>query len=179
MEGSYKPVVICDLDGTLVRENTMRLQLGQAVRDSKVNILRLTLCLFRGKVQFKKKLTELAPTLDHDPVPNPEVVRLLEEYRKENHKIYLVSASEHQIVSHLGAKLFHFDGIIGSTDVNIKGKAKADLLVRIFGAGGFMYVGDSDSDIHVWRSASFGIAVSPSAKTLTKIKNELLNVRTL
>lgn len=179
MEKSSKPVVICDLDGTLVHENTMRLQVRQAIRNSKLNILRLALCLPRGKVHFKKKLTEFAPTLAQNPVPNPAIIQLLKQYRKEHYEIHLVSASEHRFVSYLGPKLFTFDGIFGSTDVNIKGKAKAIFLVRIFGDGGFMYIGDSKSDIHVWRSASSGIAVSPSAKTLRKIQDEFLNVRTL
>lgn len=177
MEGTFKAAVICDLDGTLVQENTMALQIRQAIRKSNVNIFFLVLSVIRGRVAFKKKLTDLVPALDRDPVPNPEVIRLLTEFRNEDRKIYLVSASENEFVCSLGTKLFQFDGIIGSIDVNLKGISKAKLLVEKFGTKNFEYIGDSFSDLHVWREACSGFAVSPNAKTLRAIQHEFLNVR--
>ena len=179
MEDWTKLVVICDLDGTLVYQNTMLLQFRQAIQNSKLNIFSLSFSLCFGRVEFKRKLTELVPDLENDPVPNPSVIRLLTEFRNENRRIYLVSASEHGFVYSLGMRLFQFDGIIGSTNVNLKGISKARLLVEKFGTKNFDYIGDSFSDIAVWREAFSGIAVSPSAKTLTTIQNEFLNVRVL
>jgi len=157
----------------------MELQLRQAIRKSKVHTFCLVLSIIRGRVAFKKKLTELVPVLDQDPVPNAAVIRILTDFRNENRKIYLVSASEHEFVSAIGMKLFQFDGIIGSSKVNLKGITKAKLLVQKFGTKNFEYIGDSFSDLHVWREAYSGIAVSPSRKTLRTIQNEFLNVRVL
>lgn len=179
MEGAFKAVVICDLDGTLVRVNTMELQLRQAIRESKVSIFCLVLSITRGRIAFKKKLTELVPVLDKEPVPNSAVILLLQEFRNENREIYLVSASEHNFVCALGMKLFQFDGIIGTSEVNLKGINKAKTLVQKFGTKNFEYIGDSFSDVHVWREAYSGFAVSPKGKTLRTIQNEFLNVRVI
>ena len=47
---------------------------------------------------------------------------------------------------------------------NLAGQAKADALVRAFGAKGFDYVGDSVADLPVWAAAREAIAVGPTAK---------------
>jgi phosphoserine phosphatase len=179
VEGAVKAVVICDLDGTLVQANTMELQFRQAIRKSKVAIFSLVLSIIRGRLALKKKLTELVPVLDKEPVPNSAVIGILAEFRNENREIYLVSASEHKFVCALGMKLFQFDGIIGSSEVNLKGINKAKLLVQKFGTKNFEYIGDSFSDVHVWREAYSGIAVSPKGRTLRTIQNEFLNVRVI
>jgi 4-hydroxybenzoate polyprenyltransferase len=64
-----------------------------------------------------------------------------------------------------------FDEVIASTAThNLKGRAKADELVRRFGAGGFVYAGDANADLPVWRQASAAVLVNVSSGVAARAK---------
>jgi len=78
-------------------------------------------------------------------------------------KVLLVTASDQLIADAIAAHLKVFDEAIGSDGAtNLKGAAKAALLVKRFGRGGFDYAGDSAADIPVWEAARHAYAVNPA-----------------
>ncbi|RRH69759.1 UbiA family prenyltransferase [Falsigemmobacter faecalis] len=50
------------------------------------------------------------------------------------------------------------------TEANLRGKARADFLIAEFGAQGFDYLGDSRTDLPVWKAArrALGVRLSPA-----------------
>ena len=70
------------------------------------------------------------------------------------------SNSPKAVAAHTGL----FDRVHGSRDgKNLKGRTKAELLRTTFGNRGFEYVGNSPSDMHVWRIASGAYVVGSEA----------------
>jgi 4-hydroxybenzoate polyprenyltransferase len=74
--------------------------------------------------------------------------------RDAGRPIYLASASDHRFVHVLAKRIGGIAGIFASDGkVNLSGAAKAESLVRAFGAKRFDYVADADVDFPVWRAA--------------------------
>ena len=73
-----------------------------------------------------------------------------------------------------------FDEAIGSdASKNLVGTAKAEYLVKRFGAQGFDYVGDSNADLKVWPNARQAIFVGANNAARTALKGSHDNVREL
>ena len=67
----------------------------------------------------------------------------------------LATAADRRIAAAVAAHLGLFSAVFASDGkVNLKGQAKADALVQRYGAGGYVYVGDSWADLPVWRDAA-------------------------
>ena len=94
---------------------------------------------------------------------NPDVLELIAQARSAGRKVLLVTASDQLVADRVAAHLKLFDEAIGSDGVtNLRGAAKAALLVKKFGRGGFDYAGDSVMDIPVWEAARHAYAVNPT-----------------
>jgi phosphoserine phosphatase len=88
---------------------------------------------------------------------------LITQAKSAGRKVLLVTASDQLVADRVAAHLKLFDEAIGSDGVtNLKGAAKAELLVKKFGRGGFDYAGDSAADIPVWVAARRAYAVNPA-----------------
>jgi 4-hydroxybenzoate polyprenyltransferase/phosphoserine phosphatase len=157
------PLVV-DLDGTLIRSDllieTLFAELGQrpaAMFDLLPNIL-------AGKAAFKHRLAETAP-LDVTSLPYDDMVlTLIRRARADGRLVYLASASNEKLVADVARHLDLFDGWFGSSEtLNLKGAAKADLLVKTFGARQFDYVGDDTADLAVWEQARKSITIRAPA----------------
>ncbi len=157
------PLVI-DLDGTLVRTDTLvEAALRLAARDP-LALLRLLLTLPRtGLAAFKQQMAAAEPLEPDSLVYNADVLALAESARAAGRPVYLCTAADAQsaeaIAAHVGifAAVFASDGV-----VNLKGPAKARRLVAEFGAHGFDYVGDATADVPVWHEAATAYVVAPS-----------------
>ena len=96
----------------------------------------------------------------------------LKEKSKLGHPIYLVSASNADIVQKVIRKFEFFDAGYGSTEqLNLKGKNKAEFLEKELGAGKFDYIGDCKADIPIWNIAKDNYLVgSEKASSFSGIK---------
>lgn len=162
--------LIVDLDHTLCRTDTMHEALIGLVASSPRAIASLPSWLASGKKTFKTELAD-RKIIDPDQLPyDADVIALIETARAEGRKVALISASEQRRVSAIASHLGLFDEAVGtgSDDVsdNLSGNAKADYLVRRFGAKGFDYIGDSAADVPVWAAArkAYGIRVAPATE---------------
>src|SRR5208282_4172538 len=94
---------------------------------------------------------------------NNDVINLIKQEKSAGRKTILITASDQVMADGIAAHLKLFDEAIGSDGVtNLKGPAKAELLVKKFGRGGFDYAGDSAADIPVWEAARRAYAVNPA-----------------
>lgn len=163
------PLVI-DLDGTLCRSDTLHESLLSLIARQPTALFGLPLWLAKGKSAFKRQVADrsvAAPAL----LPyDSDVLELITGARAEGRKVALVSAADHRQVAAVAGHLGLFDLTAGTgspgTDENLRGKAKADFLIAKFGAHGFDYLGDSATDLPVWKAArqALGVRLSPALR---------------
>ena len=123
-----------DLDGTLVRTDTLWEALLNIVRRSPLQLFSLLGCLWRGKAIFKKRVAELAK-LDVSILPyRSELVAYLRLERGRSRRLVLATGTDELLANQVGSYLGVFDQVIGSNGVvNLIGTEKRDELVKRFG----------------------------------------------
>lgn len=167
--GQSVPLVL-DLDGTLVRTDTLIEQALAYVRQKPLGIFSLISWTFAGRVALKERLAA-AVKLDPDSLPvNQDLIAFAEQEAAKGRKVILATAA-HRDTAKLFRDRFPFISEILATgdNRNLKGKVKADALAERFPEG-FDYAGDSAADIAVWRRARHAIAAGASGSTVRKAR---------
>jgi len=159
-------VLVVDLDGTLVRTDTLWEALWAGLTLTPGRAIAALGALAQGKAAFKAALGDAArPDPRHLPY-EPRVIAKIEAWRAEGGRAVLCSAADERIVREVSAHLGLFDDAHGSTpDRNLKGPAKAAFLAETFGREGFHYVGDAAADLPVWRVAHGATSVGLAPAT--------------
>lgn len=153
------PLVV-DLDGTLTPTDTLWESLWQIIRRNPTKFLTiLNYALTSGfkLTGLKRKVFELAnPQNIVDSIPwNKAIIKYINEEYKMGRVIVLATASNIEMAKLVQKKFPFFKEILGSTsEMNLKDKNKASVLVEKFGKKGFDYIGNDYSDIAVWKVAN-------------------------
>jgi len=97
-------VALCvDLDGTLVKSDTLVDSLLVMARQRPGSILRLPIWLMQGKAAFKRHIAQTV-TLDVEHLPwNRPLLEWLRAQHSLGHAIYLATASDHDIAERVSA----------------------------------------------------------------------------
>jgi len=176
--------LIVDMDGTLIKVDSLQEAFVQLSFRKPLHALRALLALRKGRAAFKAAVAaHVAP--DALTIPFEEsVVEAIREARAKDRKIYLATAADRRFAEVIASSIGGFDGVFASDDgINLKGRAKADVIVRRFGRGSFDYIGNDAADIPVWREARTALIAGASARTFQRYKIEIpelisLNSRT-
>lgn len=145
--------LIVDLDHTLLLTDSLDEQAVQALFHRPYNLLKALLKLRQGKAALKQALAgEIEFSTAALPFREDLIVWLRAEAAR-GRAIHLCSAAHQSVVDPIAARVGIFASSVGSGEQNLKGRAKAEYLNRSF-PDGFVYVGDSAVDLHVWRVAS-------------------------
>ncbi|HID67555.1 MAG TPA: UbiA family prenyltransferase [Roseibacterium sp.] len=164
-EVAARPVLVVDLDGTLLRSDMLFECLWSALARDGWAALGAITRLRHGRAQLKAALAGLS---DVDVITLPydgEVQRRVAAWRAEGGRTALVTASDQSLADGVAAHLDIFDEVHGSDGVrNLKGAEKARFLRGKF-PDGYIYVGDSAADLAVWKDATHAISVGASPKT--------------
>src|SRR5262249_53583629 len=157
-----KPVCV-DLDGTLVLTDTM-IEGFLSIFSKRHGVLRLPQLFASSRAAFKCKLSKIV-ALNPALLPyNMPLIEYLLEQKSYGRRLVLVTAADERIARLVADPLGFFDEIIASNGaVNLKGKAKANELLRRFGYKGFDYAGNSRADLLVWREANGIIIVNATS----------------
>ena len=166
-------LAICvDLDGTLVNGDTTLMAVRRYIGGNYLRVIRLLVWLTRGRAYLKRRLFTEVKLVIADLPYNSEVIEFIRGYRSAGHDIYLVTASDasiaQQVVEHfadLFVGYYASDGI-----VNLRQRAKAKLLIKVFGERQFVYFGNSRDDLVVWQHAAEGVVVSSNERLVGKAK---------
>ncbi len=154
-----------DMDGTLLRTDTLHDAAAFVVFDDWRAGFLLPLWLAQGKPRLKQ---ELAARWDFDPATLPyngDVVAYVRAEAATGRRVILCTAAHRTIAERVAGHLGVFDEVIASSgDRNLRGEEKAALLTERFGRGGFAYVGNDSTDLAVWGCAAEAIAVNAPAK---------------
>lgn len=150
-----------DLDGTLVRSDTLWETILQLVKQRPGRIAGLVGAYFTGgRSAFKSAAVD---SLIIDPACLPwhdDVITEIHRARAQGRPVLLVTGANerlaHAVADHLGL----FDGVIGSRPgSNNTGHDKADELSRRYGQRQFDYFGNSHADLKVWAQAHAALVV--------------------
>lgn len=160
-----------DCDGTLIRGDLFRIALMSELRAApwRVAAALATWPLF-GRAAVKARIAERA-AVDFDRVRvRTTVVELIEHERAAGRPVVLATAAVERHAAAIASALDLFDAVFASTAThNLKGRAKADALVRAY-PGGFLYAGDSAADLAVWAKARGAVVVAARPAVVARVK---------
>ncbi|BEQ13662.1 UbiA family prenyltransferase [Desulfoferula mesophila] len=160
-----------DLDGTLVRTDTLYESLLKALYAHPLKIFVILFWILKGKAAFKNHLAQQA-SLGPDSLPyNRQLLAWLEQQRHAGRTIILCTASNQTVADSIAQHLGIFDQVIASDGRrNLKGANKARTLCQLYGQNGFDYVGDCRADLPVWRTARHAIVVTHDQSLINEVK---------
>ncbi|WP_295544330.1 haloacid dehalogenase-like hydrolase, partial [uncultured Thiohalocapsa sp.] len=143
-----------DLDGTLIRTDSLQESLLEFLRARPQGLIALPAALWRGRAAFKQAVSDRIDVGDLQLPIDSRVVAFVQREKAAGRSIYLVTAANRAIAKAIAEGVGLFDAVIASDAThNLKGQHKADALVARFGARGFDYIGDSRADLPVWQQA--------------------------
>lgn len=163
---SRTQIICVDLDGTLVRTDTLIELIVAAVHLlSPLVLIRIIGWLLNGKARLKHELA-CRVELPIERLPfNEDVVTYLRKAHQQGHYIVLATAAPESVAKAVASHLGFFDQVLASNKhLNLRGAAKADRLVKEFGENGFIYAGNDHTDNAVWSRAAGAIIVGEPSR---------------
>ena len=169
-----------DLDGTLIKTDTLYESLLLLVKRMPWTIFLMPFWLLRGKAGFKAEVARrVQPDYKHLPY-NQTVLEYMKSARESGRKIYLATAANQTIAKGVAAHLGCFDGLVASsTDTNVSGKAKVDRIRELAGKQDIAYMGDAIADLPVFTQAAQCLLVYPKRNLKRRIHQVCGDVTTL
>jgi 4-hydroxybenzoate polyprenyltransferase/phosphoserine phosphatase len=175
-----RAVPLCvDLDGTLLHTDTLWETAILQLKARPWRLLAAPAWLLAGRARLKDKLAA-GVSLDCASLPfTAEFIEYLRRERATGREIVLVSACARRVGEQIAAHLGLFDEVITSdTTTNLKGPAKARVLVQRYGEGGFDYAGNEATDLPVWAAARERIAVNAPMGLVRQMRRSEKPLRT-
>lgn len=157
--------LIVDLDRSLLHTDTLIEQFLVLLLTAPFSALSTLRKLPFGRAAFKKAVIDRSPVNTNALAINQELMTYLTEQREAGRSLHLVTASDQRTADAVAGHLGIFDTAIGSREGhNLKGVNKRDYLLERF-PDGFSYVGDSHTDLVIWKEAGTAILVGASNAT--------------
>src|ERR1700710_630426 len=164
--------LVLDLDGTLIAGDLLYKSFFSILRRNPFIVFGCAKWLLPGRAALKRQLA-LRNRIDWDRLAlHQDVVALAIREKAAGRAIVLATAADAVLAGQLASRLSFVDQMFASDgERNLKGAAKADTLRRLFPAG-FIYAGDSASDLSVWRHAR-GIVLVNARKSVAEAARKL------
>ncbi len=136
-----------DLDGTLVRSDTLIDSTLALARQSPAQLLRIPGWLRGGKAALKRHITH-AVELDVVHLPyNRELLQYLEQQHATGRSLYLATAADRVLADRVAAHVGLFSGVLASDGShNLAGANKLAAFQARFPEG-FCYIGNASADL--------------------------------
>jgi len=177
LDYSLSPALCVDLDGTLVKSDTLVDSLFTLFRRSPIQALRCGLFLARGKAAFK---AEVAQHIVLNPAVLPYNRSLVEHLRAEHavgRDIFLATATNEEQAKSIADHLGIFAGVLASNaGVNLRDQAKREALEHHFPDRGFDYVGNARQDLPALGRAQKAMLANPEVGLRAQLKRKKIAV---
>src|SRR5262245_2455747 len=172
LEGSEKPdhsgsesvPLVVGLHGTWRRTE---LRLESAVRLTERRpwlVLFMAVWLLTGRAHLKRKIFQRVQIDVSLLPPHEELLTWLRDEKARGRRLILATASDYQQACLVAEPLGLFDTVLGSDGQrNLKGREKLKTIVNVCGEE-FDYVGNSSSDLAIWRDCRHAILVNTSRR---------------
>jgi len=166
---TMRPLCV-DLDGTLVKSDTLIDSLLLLVRTHPSVALRTPLWVARGKASFKERVTS-AVSLDVANLPyNRPLLAYLQEQHEEGRRIYLATGADEGIATRIAEHIGIFDGVLASDGhTNLTGDHKLASLRGRFQEG-FDYVGNARPDMPLLAGATEAMVANPDLALKARLR---------
>ena len=155
-------VPLCvDLDGTLVKSDTLVDSVLALARQKPAEILRIPSWIAQGKAQFKKLVTA-SVTLDVEHLPyNRPLLEWLRAEHGAGRTIYLATAADRSLAERVADYLGIFAGVLASDGTtNLEGKNKLQAFREHFGER-FCYIGNAKPDVELLGACESPMTANP------------------
>lgn len=161
-----------DLDGTLVKSDTLVDSLLALARKNPAAVFKLPARLLHGKAAFKAFITE-SVSLDVAHLPyNRELLQYLNQQHAQGREIFLATGADVRLARRVADHLGIFSGVLASDGVtNLTGEEKLDGLRNRLGSGGFDYVGNDVPDLPMLENATEAMVANPSLWLRRKLRS--------
>lgn len=156
------PPLVVDLDGTLVLDDTMLLQLRRAIGQP------ATLRAFTERARQSRAMAKCflwdavgldAATLRY----SPRLLALLRWEQANGRHLILATGAPHPLAQAVSEHLGLFDDFVGSSpEHNLTAARKAEWVVTRCGRKGFDYAGNASADVPIWRESRGAIVCNAS-----------------
>jgi 4-hydroxybenzoate polyprenyltransferase len=164
-------VPLCvDLDGTLVKSDTLVDSVLVLARQKPAEILRIPSWIAQGKAQFKKHVTG-AVTLDVEHLPyNRPLLEWLRAEHGAGRAIYLATAADRSLAERVADYLGIFAGVLASDgSTNLAGKNKLVAFREHFGER-FCYIGNAKPDVPLLSACESPMTANPHRALTTGLR---------
>jgi 4-hydroxybenzoate polyprenyltransferase/phosphoserine phosphatase len=169
-----------DLDGTLVKSDTLVDSLLLLARTRPSAVLQVPGWALQGKAVLKEKVTSLV-TLNVEHLPyNRKLLEYLMVEHSAGRKLYLATGADISLAQRIARHLGIFEDVLGSDGkVNLTGKNKLASFEQRFGTapeGGFDYIGNARPDVPLLRAATEPMLANPDLSLRLLLKKENIRV---
>ncbi|HEY0796134.1 MAG TPA: UbiA family prenyltransferase [Acidisarcina sp.] len=169
---SRNAVPLCvDLDGTLVKSDTLWDSLLILVRSHPLKLLQLPQWLIGGKASFKRHVVS-SVALDVACLPyNSPLLDYLQQEHQAGRSIYLATGADKALAERVADHLRIFDGVLASDgQTNLTGSNKLASLRERFGP--FSYVGNAGPDLPLLRAAAEPMVANPNGILRSRLRSQ-------
>jgi 4-hydroxybenzoate polyprenyltransferase len=152
-----------DLDGTLVKSDTLVDSLLVLARTRPGLLWKLPSRLMRGKAAFKAFVTD-SVTLDVARLPyNLKVLQFLQQEHVKGRPIYLTTGADSRVAQRVADNLGIFTSVLGSDgSTNLIAGKKLDRLRAHLAVDAFDYIGNARPDLPLLAQATEPMVANPS-----------------
>jgi 4-hydroxybenzoate polyprenyltransferase/phosphoserine phosphatase len=162
LEIATLPALCVDLDGTLVKSDTLHDSALAVARHQPRALLKIPGWLLHGKAALKR---HLADTIQLDVVHLPynrELLQYLEQQRATGRPLYLATAADADTANRIAAHLGLFTGVLASDgQLNLAGKNKLAAFQSRFGDN-FSYIGNAMPDLPLLQHCQEPMVANPT-----------------
>lgn len=154
------PVLAVDLDGTLLRGDTLHETIVQLALSRPGGILTALRQGWRGKAALKQALAgELVPAAALLPWDD-RVITVIRAAQSAGRRVVLVTAAPAAVAEAAAAHIGVSEVLCTRDGVNLSGRAKRDALDARFGSKQWDYLGNAKCDVAVWSGARTALAAN-------------------
>jgi 4-hydroxybenzoate polyprenyltransferase len=166
-------VALCvDLDGTLVKSDTLLDTVLVVTRQRPLDLLQVPGWIAQGKAAFKRHLTS-AVSLDVEHLPyNRPLLEYLRQEFAEGRAIYLATAADRTLAERVAAHLGMFAGVLASDGAtNLAGGNKLAAFRAQFGDN-FCYIGNARPDVELLAACESPMVANPDRALLSGMRRK-------
>ncbi len=173
-----KPPLYVDLDGTLVRTDTMQQASLAMLRGYPLATLRAAFALFKGR-QAAKDIVAETVELDVTNLPYREaVIEYVKNARTEGRRVVLATGSHRRYADAVAKHLNCFDAVYATENgTNLIGANKLVSIRADCGEKDFEYLGDSGQDIVIFEASA--VAGMVGGRRFDPFKNTKVQIHRL
>ena len=166
-----------DLDGTLVKSDTLADSLMVLARCHPTALLRAPFWAIKGKAHLKSQVGSLV-TLDVAHLPyNRPLLDYLRDEHAAGRKLYLATGADGVLARSIATHLGIFDGVMASDGtVNLPANNKLLDLEQRFAGDGFDYIGNALPDLPLLQGARQAMLANPHLRLNSALKSRNIPV---